>query len=161
MKFRGLRQSKTVRSVACIAAAAGFFGAFPGVRPAMADTPIVAPAEASVYEGVWVIAADPDATAERGGRLDFEEYFNFESGVLTAQELSKMGFEPTAATFSTAADGSTSWTVTLTSNSQGTITITGAKAGTKMTGTIVWDRNGETYKYAYSGTPTTSGAATP
>ena len=158
MKFRGSRRIRAVKSVACVAVAAGLFGSVPSAGRAFAaapDTVAVAAIDTSAYEGVWVIAADPDATAERGGRLDFEEYFAIESGVVTPQELSKLGFEPKAATFTTAADGSVSWTVTLTSGSQGVLTITGAKAGPKMIGTITWDRGGQTYVYAYSGTATT------
>src|SRR5256885_15117786 len=48
-------------------------------------------AEAALFEGMWKIDADADAPAERGGRLDFTEYFIIESGVVTASELSKPG----------------------------------------------------------------------
>src|SRR3954464_9589071 len=76
-------------------------------------------AEAALFEGFWKLDADPDAAAERGGRLDFREYFIIESGVVTASELSKLGFEPTAATFATDASGNASWTVSMTSRTQG------------------------------------------
>jgi hypothetical protein len=158
MKIRGFRQVSVVKSVACVAVAAGLFGAFPAVPSARAAEPVVAAAAAidTSYDGIWVVTADADAPAEHGGRLDFTEYFNIESGVVTPQELSKLGFDPKAATFSTAADGTISWTVTLDSNSQGTLTITGSRAsGGRMSGTLTWVRNGDTFKYAYIGTPST------
>jgi hypothetical protein len=116
-------------------------------------------AEAALFEGFWKVEADPDVTAERGGRLEFEEYFMIESGVVTAQELSKLGFDPTAATFSTDATGKTTWTVTMESRTQGLLTITGSRdAGHMMLGTIVWERDGQVYRYAYSGSPFTPGS---
>jgi hypothetical protein len=113
-------------------------------------------AEAALFEGFWKLDADPDAAAERGGRLDFREYFIIESGVVTASELSKLGFEPTAATFATDASGNASWTVSMTSRTQGTLTITGWRTtGSAIAGSIVWDRDGQTFRYAYVGQPFT------
>jgi hypothetical protein len=113
----------------------------------------------AVYEGFWKLDADPDATAERGGRLEFEEYFIIESGVVTAQELSKLGFEPTAATFSTDPTGKVTWIVTMTSRTQGTLTITGARGpSSSIVGSIIWERDGQTYTYAYTGSPFTPGS---
>jgi hypothetical protein len=156
MKYRGSRQVKVVKSAACVAVVAGLFGGFPSYRVARAAEPVVATAavDATSFDGIWVVSADADAPAERGGRLDFTEYFTIESGVVTPQELSKLGFEPKAATFGTAADGSPTWTVTLDSTSQGTVTITGGRAADgRMSGTLSWVRNGDTFKYAYIGTP--------
>jgi hypothetical protein len=117
-------------------------------------------AEAALFEGMWKIEADADAPAERGGRLDFTEYFIIESGVVTASELSKLGFEPATATYSTDAYGNTMWTVSMTSRTQGTLTINGAKtSGNTMTGTLQWDREGGSFRYAYSGRPFTPDAA--
>ena len=113
-------------------------------------------AEAALFEGMWKIDADADAPAERGGRLDFTEYFIIESGVVTASELSKLGFEPTTATFSTDAYGNTQWSVTMKSGTQGTLVINGAlTSGSTMTGTLQWDRDGGSFRYAYSGRPFT------
>jgi hypothetical protein len=113
-------------------------------------------AEAALFEGFWALDADPDAAAERGGRLDFKEYFIIESGVVTASELSKLGFEPTPATFTTDAAGNTTWSVTMTSRTQGTLTITGWRTtGSAIAGSIFWDRDGQTYRYAYAGRPFT------
>src|SRR3954454_1533687 len=116
-------------------------------------------AEAALFEGMWKIDADADAPAERGGRLDFTEYFIIESGVVTASELSKLGFEPATAPFSVDPYGNTLWTVTMSSRTQGTLTINGSKtSGSTMTGTIQWDRDGGSFRYAYSGRPFTPDA---
>ena len=113
-------------------------------------------ADAAMFEGIWKIEADADAPAERGGRLDFTEYLIIESGVVTASELSKLGFEPATASFSLDASGNTLWTVSMTSRTQGTLTISGVKAsGQTMSGTLQWDRDGGSYRYAYSGRPFT------
>lgn len=109
-------------------------------------------AEAALFEGVWKVEADPDRSAERGGRLDFQEYLMIEEGTVTASELCKLGFDPTPATFATDAAGKTTWTVTMTSNTQGVLTITGEQGSSgTIVGTILWDRDGQSYHYAYSG----------
>jgi hypothetical protein len=70
--------------------------------------------------------------------------------------MSKIGFEPTAATFTTDGTGKVSWTVTMTRRSQGTMTITGSRgAYAPLLGKIIWERDGQTYRYTYTGTPFT------
>jgi hypothetical protein len=123
-----------------------------------APAAVVTAVDPSVFEGFWQVAADPDATAEQGGRLEFQEFFIIESGVVTAQELSKLGFAPTPATFSNDVDGSAKWTVTMTSGTQGTVTLTGKLSGGKLTGSLTWLRpDGNTYLYAYAGSTFTPG----
>jgi hypothetical protein len=113
-------------------------------------------ADAAMFEGIWKVEADADAPAERGGRLDFTEYLIIESGVVTASELSKLGFEPATASFSLDASGNTMWTVTMNSRTQGLLTISGVRTtGSTMAGTIQWDRDGGSFRYAYSGRPFT------
>ena len=70
--------------------------------------------------------------------------------------MSRLGFEPTTATFTTDATGKVSWSVTMTSRSQGRVTISGSR-GTiaALVGEIVWERDGQTYRYAYTGKPFT------
>ena len=149
------------RRLVTLALATGFIGGMPMVSFAQsAPAAVVTAPDPSVFEGFWKINADPDASAELGGRLEFEEYFIIESGVITAQELSKLGFSPQLATFSNDVDGSAKWTVTLHSNSQGDITLTGKLSSGKLTGTLVWDKpDGNTYTYAYAGTTFTPGEA--
>jgi hypothetical protein len=107
---------------------------------------------AAAFEGCWRIAADPDATAERGGRHEFQEYLVIESGLVTPVELSKLGFEAAAATFANDVNGNATWTVTLTSTSQGTVTLSCTKtSSTTISGTLVWERNGVVTRYAYTG----------
>lgn len=109
-------------------------------------------AEAAVFEGVWMVEANPDLSAERGGRFEFQEYLMIESGTVTASELCKLGFDPTGATFSTDGAGKITWTVTMTSRTQGVLTITGEQgSGGTIVGSILWDRDGKSYRYAYSG----------
>jgi hypothetical protein len=148
------------RKVAALALATGFIGGMPMVSFAQtAPAAVVTAVDPAVFEGFWKINADPDASAELGGRLEFEEYFIIESGVVTAQELSKLGFAPTLATFSNDVDGSAKWTVTMSSRSQGDITLTGKLASGRLTGTLVWVKaDGNTYTYAYAGSTFTPGS---
>ena len=143
------------RKVAALALATGFVGGMPARvlgETAPAPTAVVTAVDPAMFEGFWQIEADPDATAERGGRLNFEEYFIMESGVVTAQELSRLGFTPATATFGTDIDGSPTFTATLTSGSQGTVVVEGKLMGGRLTGSITWTRpDGNTYKYAYAG----------
>ena len=55
-------------------------------------------------------------------------------------------------------DGSAKWTLTMSSRTQGDITLTGKLASGKLTGTLVWVKaDGNTYTYAYAGTTFTPG----
>ena len=56
-----------------------------------------------------------------------------------------MGFAPTAATFTTDAAGNTTASVSMSSRSQGDVTITCTRSGPNITGTMVWVRDGQTY----------------
>ena len=112
-------------------------------------------AEAALFEGMWKLQCDADNNAERGGRLDFQEYFIIESGTVTVSEMSKMGFAPAPATFTTDAAGNTTASVSMSSRSQGDVTITCTRSGANITGTLVWVRDGQTYTYAYTGIPYT------
>ena len=147
------------RKVAALTLATGFIGGMPVASSAeTAPAAVTTAVDPALFEGFWQINADPDATAEQGGRLEFEEYFIIESGVVTAQELSKLGFAPQPATFDTDLDGSAKWTVTMTSGTQGTVTLTGKMSSGKLTGSLTWLRpDGNTYVYAYAGTTFTPG----
>jgi|SRR5215218_72046 len=106
--------------------------------------------------GCWQLTVTPDDTAVSEGRLPFEEYVLIETGNITAQEMCRLGFSPSAGTAGKNAAGQTTFTVTLKSGTQGTATWTGTfVTSTMVTGTLQWVKDGMTYNYTYSGIPFT------
>lgn len=103
--------------------------------------------------GCWKLLVTPDAASKVGGRLEFEEYIYFEGLTFTGQEIARLGFSPSPITPGTNALGQTTFTVTLTSGTQGTITASGVYLTTTMSGTFSWLRpDGKTYVYNFTGT---------
>src|SRR3954470_17856165 len=89
--------------------------------------------------GCWQLAVTPDDTAVSDGRLPFEEYVLIETGSITAQEMCRLGFSPSAGTAGKNAAGQITFTVTLKSGTQGTATWTGTfVTSTMVTGTLQW-----------------------
>ena len=106
--------------------------------------------------GCWKLLVTPDATGKVGGRLEFEEYIYFEGLTFTGQEIARLGFAPSPITPGTDALGQTTFTVTLNSGTQGTITANGVYLTTTMSGTFSWLRpDGKTYVYNFTGAPYT------
>ena len=117
---------------------------------------IAAPGDTAVTPiptGCWQLLVTPDDAAVAEGRLPFEEYVMIESSSnITAQEMSRLGFSPSAGTASKNALGQTTFNVTLKSGTQGTATWTGTfLSSTMVTGTLVWVKDGMTYNYTYTG----------
>jgi hypothetical protein len=114
------------------------------------------PGEAAVTAiptGCWQLIVTPDDAAIAEGRNPFEEYVMIETGNITAQEMSRLGFSPSTGTASKNALGQTTFNVTLKSGTQGTATWTGTfLSSTMVTGTLVWVKDGQTYNYTYTGT---------
>ena len=105
--------------------------------------------------GCWKLSVTPDASSTVGGRLQFEEYIYFEGVTFTGQEIARLGFSPSPITAGTNALGQTTFTVTLNSGTQGTITANGVYLTTTMSGTFTWVRDGKTYVYNFTGAPYT------
>jgi hypothetical protein len=97
----------------------------------------------------------PDAAGVTAGRNAFEEYVLIEDDAITAMEMSRLGFGPILPTLGTDASGAITFTVNLTSKNHGTCTWSGKMTSTTMTGTLVWNRDGKTYNYTFTGTPYT------
>ena len=105
--------------------------------------------------GCWKLTVKPDATSTIGGRLTFEEYVDFQGMTFTGQEIARLGFAPGDITPGINAAGETTFTVTLKSGTQGTVTAAGVYLTTSMSGTITWVRDGKTYTYTFTGAPFT------
>jgi hypothetical protein len=105
--------------------------------------------------GCWKLTVTPDATSKVGGRLEFDEYIYFEGLTFTGQEIARLGFSPSPITPGTNALGQTTFTVTLSSGTQGNITASGVYLTTSMSGTFSWVRDGKTYVYNFTGAPFT------
>ena len=110
----------------------------------------------AIPTGCWQLIVTPDDAAVAEGRLPFEEYVLIETSNITAQEMSRLGFSPSAGTAGKNALGQTTFNVTLKSGTQGTATWTGTfLTSTMVTGTLVWVKDGQTYNYTYTGAPFT------
>jgi hypothetical protein len=105
--------------------------------------------------GTWRLQVKPDAAAVTGGRDAFEEYVLIEDEAITAHEMSRLGFGPILPTLGVDATGAITFTVNLTSKNHGTCTWSGKMTTATMTGTLVWNKNGKTYNYTFTGTPYT------
>jgi hypothetical protein len=110
----------------------------------------------SIPTGCWQLTVTPDDAAIADGRLPFEEYVMIETTAITAQEMSRLGFSPSAGSAGKNAAGQTTFSVTLKSGTQGTATWTGTfLTSTMVTGTLQWVKDGMTYNYTYTGIPYT------
>ena len=139
--MRGLRFSTFALAAAALVLAAPAGSAFGQVAPPT---------------GCWKLNVTPDATSKVGGRLQFEEYVYFEGLTFTGQEIARLGFTPSPITPGTNAAGQTTFVVTLSSGTQGTVTANGVYLTTTMNGTITWARpDGKTYTYSFTGAPFT------
>ena len=105
--------------------------------------------------GCWKLLVKPDSTSAIGGRLEFEELIDFEGMTFTGQEIARLGFSPSPITPGTNAAGQSTFTVTLKSGTQGTVTATGVYLTTSLSGTFTWVRDGKTYTYSFTGAPFT------
>jgi hypothetical protein len=95
--------------------------------------------------GCWKLLVKPDSTSAIGGRLEFEELIDFQGLTFTGQEIARLGFAPGDITPGTNALGQTTFSVTLKSGTQGTVTASGVYLTTSMSGTFSWVRDGKTY----------------
>jgi hypothetical protein len=109
----------------------------------------------SMPTGCWKLSVTPDASSTVGGRLQFEEFVYFEGYTFTGQEIARLGFTPGTITGGVNAAGQTTFSVTLTSGTQGTVTASGLYLGTTLSGTFSWVRDGKTYLYNFTGAPFT------
>jgi hypothetical protein len=130
------------------------------VPGALAQTaPAPAPSSGTVVSsmptGCWKVRVTPDSPSTVDGRLEFQEFIYFEGTTFTGQEISRLGFAPGDLTCGTNALGQTTFTVTLSSGTQGTVSVSGVHLTTTMSGTFGWTRDGNTYTYSFTGTPYT------
>ena len=110
----------------------------------------------SMPTGCWKMTITADAAAKAAGRLDFYEYVYFEGMTFDGQEIARLGFDPGPITGGVNALGQTTFSVTLKSNTQGTVVSTGIYLTTSMSGTLTWTRpDGRVYTYNFTGVPYT------
>jgi hypothetical protein len=148
--MRGIRLCLIGGSWAALAVAAAVVAPTPAAR-AQEVTQVVP----SMPTGCWKLVVAPDTSSKVGGRLEFEELVYFEGYTFTGQEIARLGFTPGTITGGTNAAGQTTFSVTLTSGTQGTITASGIYLTTSMSGTFSWVRDGKTYLYNFTGAPFT------
>ena len=103
----------------------------------------------------WKFSVKPDAAAVLAGRLPFEDYVMIEDTQVTSFELNRLGFGSFTPTISLGAAGAINFSVTLKSNLQGNVTITGTVVASTMTGSATWVKDGKTYIYTFTGVPYT------
>ena len=137
------RRSKNL--AAMILASAAFSAVAPSGFAPLSPTVSHAAVEAPTC---WKLAVTPDDAARQAGRDAFVEYLMFDSLGFTAEALAKLGFEPSAIGDA----GANAFTSTSVSEDHGTIVWSGAVAGDRIAGTMVWTREGVAYAYAFAGT---------
>jgi hypothetical protein len=112
-------------------------------------------APAVIPTGSWRLVVTPDDAAVSAGRDPFEEFVLIEStSDITAQEMCRLGFYPAKGKAGTNVAGQTTFTVTLKSTWQGSVTWSGTfESSTVVSGTLAWVRpDGVTYNYTFTGT---------
>ena len=106
--------------------------------------------------GCWKMIITPDAAAKAAGRDAYEEYIWFEGTTFDGQEMARLGFDPGPITPGINALGQTTFSVTLKSNSSGTIVSSGIYLVTTMSGNIKWTKpDGKVYNYTFTAAPYT------
>ena len=117
----------------------------------------VAPAaKAQSLPPTWKVDITADASAKAQGRNDFVEYVYIESTSFSGDQICKLGMVQTAlGVTASSTPGTYNVTCTMTSNTQGTVTLSGTINNTLMQGTISWTTGGKTYTYTYRGVPFT------
>jgi hypothetical protein len=106
--------------------------------------------------GCWKLIITPDAAGKAAGRDAFEEYIYFEGLTFDGQEMARLGFDPGPITPGVNGLGQTTFSVTIKSNSSGTILSSGTYLVTSMNGTLKWTKpDGKVYNYTFTGAPYT------
>ena len=103
----------------------------------------------------WKIDVVPDAAAKIGGRLQYEDYVYIEDTQITAFELNRLGFGPIMPTIGVDATGAITFSASLTSRANGSVTMSGVMTATTLSGTAKWTKDGVTYNYTFTGVPYT------
>ena len=126
------------------------FGAAPF---AVAELAAEAAYTASPADGTWQMAIKADTATKNLGRDDFYEYVTIDGMGYTGSEMARLGFPPNTPTLGINALGETTFTVTSTSGAHGTIVSSGRfnLLYTAFSGTLTWTKDGQTYKYTYTG----------
>ena len=106
----------------------------------------------------WKLDVKPDAAALVAGRDAYEEYVFIEDDQITAFELARLGFGPILPSLGMDATGAITFTVNLTSRTQGSVSISGKMTATTMSGTVKWTKDGKVYNYTFNGVPYTPAA---
>ena len=112
----------------------------------------IAAGEEAQFEGFWKVDADPDNSAERGGRLEFQEYFIIESGVGDRLRDVQARFRADRRDLHHRRKRQGH------PDRHDDQPLAGDRDHHRVArdvGEIVWERDGQTYRYAYTGTPFT------
>jgi hypothetical protein len=119
------------------------------------------PAAVSPVDGTWRLAIVADAAARSAGCEDYKEDLTIDSYGFTGLEISRLGFNPAPPSTGMNALGEITFTVSLTSGSYGSWNGTGSFTAdnNNMSGTLNWVRDGQTFKYTFTGTRMTPGPA--
>jgi hypothetical protein len=113
-------------------------------------------AKGQTLPATWKVTITPNASAAADGRREFLEFVYVDSGTFTGDQMYRLGAVQTALSVTpTATTGVYNVSCTLSSNTQGTATLSGTISNTTMTGTLNWTTGGKTYTYTYNGVPFT------
>ena len=104
----------------------------------------------------WKLQVKPDAAAIVAGRLPYEDYIMVEDVSVTSFELNRLGFGSFTPSISLGAGGAIIFSVSLKSNLQGTVDISGTMVAGTMSGSAKWTKpDGKVYNYTFTGVPYT------
>jgi hypothetical protein len=153
--LRNNRIGRTVRWALLGLAATALVISAPAAFGDVLTTPVVTVLP-TMPTGCWKLTITADAAAKAAGRDDFFEYVYFQGTTFDGQEIARLGFDPGPITGGVNAAGQTTFSVTLKSNSQGTVVASGLYLVTTMSGTLTWTRpDGKVYTYNFTGLPYT------
>jgi hypothetical protein len=134
-----------------------------GVAAAMlfAAAPALGQVVPSPVDGTWRLAIVADAAARSAGCDDYEEDLTIDGWGFTGQEIARLGFNPAVPSTGMNILGEITFSVSLTSGSYGSWNGNGrfAADNNSMSGTLTWMRDGQTYKYTFTGERMTPGPA--
>jgi len=120
---------------------------------ALSLTPSRAETASGVFEGLWKVTVTPDHAASTNGAQEFDDTLGFYGGKFLTEAFGMYGFP--FGDVSLSGNNDICFTVSSGSDDYGTTVWTGEKAGTRVSGEMVWTKaDGTILHYTFTGRQT-------
>jgi hypothetical protein len=104
------------------------------------------------FVGAWTVSFTPDSASVTNGAKPFKDAALFHNNELSSEAFAMYGFHTVA--YNVPDGASSTFTASMTSESQGTLQWTGRREGGRLVGVLQWSKpNGTTLKYTLAGEP--------